>query len=72
VASFLGTIWLLAFVEEMLWDWGLWHERAWLFGSSWRSDSADIWLVPLLAVPQITHYVLDGFIWKRRTASRLF
>jgi hypothetical protein len=23
-------------------------------------------LVPLLALPQATHYVLDGFIWKVR------
>jgi hypothetical protein len=23
--------------------------------------------VPLLAVPQVTHYVLDGFIWRRKT-----
>ena len=23
-------------------------------------------LVPLLALPQITHYILDGFIWKIR------
>jgi hypothetical protein len=72
VVWFLATIWILAFFEEMLWDWGLWHERAWLFGSSWRSESAESWLVPLLAVPQITHYVLDGFIWKRRAAKRLF
>jgi hypothetical protein len=25
-----------------------------------------MWLVPLLALPQSTHYVLDGFIWRRR------
>ncbi|MCC6273443.1 MAG: hypothetical protein IT572_08250 [Deltaproteobacteria bacterium] len=23
-------------------------------------------LVPLLALPQATHYVLDGFIWRMR------
>jgi len=22
--------------------------------------------VPLLALPQLTHYVLDGFVWKRK------
>jgi len=21
--------------------------------------------VPLLALPQLTHYVLDGFVWRR-------
>ncbi len=28
-------------------------------------------IVPLLAVPQITHYVLDGFIWRRRTSEQV-
>jgi hypothetical protein len=23
-------------------------------------------IVPLLVVPQATHYVLDGFIWKKK------
>jgi hypothetical protein len=64
---FLGIIWMLAYAEELLWDASLWHERPWLFGvwpglDSWRGI-----LVPLLVVPQVTHYVLDGFIWKRRT-----
>jgi hypothetical protein len=22
--------------------------------------------VPLLAVPQLTHYILDGFVWRRK------
>jgi hypothetical protein len=25
------------------------------------------WLVPLLAVPQATHYILDAFIWRMHT-----
>ena len=29
--------------------------------------SARLVLVPLLALPQITHYVLDGFIWRRKS-----
>jgi hypothetical protein len=32
-------------------------------------DAGSPWLkiiVPLLSVPQITHYVIDGFIWKMR------
>lgn len=71
VAFFLGTLWLLAFVEELLWDRGVWHERSWLFGSAWhQSGQLQSVLVPLLAVPQITHYILDGFIWKRRSNPR--
>jgi hypothetical protein len=70
LASFLGIVWLLAYAEEMLWDCGLWHERSWLFGPSWELGKVEMLLVPLLAVPQITHYVLDGFIWRRRSNSR--
>ena len=64
--QFLGACWAMAFVEELLWDNGVWQERTWLFGSFAALHEADSFLVPLLAVPQITHYVLDGFIWKRR------
>jgi hypothetical protein len=72
IASFLATIWLLAYVEELLWDCGLWHERSWLFGWAWDLGRFELFLVPLLAVPQITHYVLDGFIWKRKSTRSLF
>ena len=30
------------------------------------NQTALSFLVPLLALPQITHYILDGFIWKIR------
>lgn len=70
IGRFVGLIWLLAYAEELIWDRGVWHERSWLFGDGWQWQSSDFWLVPLLAVPQITHYVLDGFIWKRRTSRR--
>lgn len=62
----LAVVWGLAFAEELLWDCGVWHERPWLFGGAWSLDDWQPWLVPLLAVPQVTHYVLDGFIWRRR------
>lgn len=65
--TFLMTLWIFAFVEEMLWDRGVWHERSWLFGESWNIDSLKIWIVPLLALPQVIHYVLDGFIWRRKS-----
>jgi len=74
---FMATLWLLAYVEEFFWHRGRWHERKWLFGEGWD----DYWelelgpitlsmqaiLVPLLAVPQVTHYILDGFIWRRKS-----
>ncbi|EMI56743.1 hypothetical protein [Rhodopirellula sallentina] len=81
LSLFLGAIWVLAYAEELLWDRGVWNEQDWLFGWATfgagesnptigsRSSGFGFWLAPLLAVPQITHYVLDGFIW-RRSARR--
>jgi hypothetical protein len=63
---FLATLWLLAYVEEMLWDRGVWHDRPWLFGESWEWGAIKIVLVPLLALPQAVHYLLDGFVWRRK------
>jgi hypothetical protein len=64
---FLATLWLLAYAEELLWDRGIWHERAWLFGAAFDPGRLKVLLVPLLALPQATHYVLDGFIWRRKS-----
>lgn len=68
---FLATLWFLAYVEELVWHRGVWHERNWIFGKNWGLESWKIFLVPLLAVPQLTHYVLDGFIWKRKNNVNL-
>ncbi len=59
----------LAFVEEGLWDRWLWQDHDSFF-AGWQLTpalaSTTNWLVPLLALPQITHYLLDGFIWRRK------
>ena len=62
---FLVTLWALAYFEEIFWHRGVWHERQWLFGGDWELGNLKMYIVPLLAVPQLTHYVLDGFIWRR-------
>ncbi|HTF81374.1 MAG TPA: hypothetical protein VL947_06610 [Cytophagales bacterium] len=69
VLLFITILMLLAFVEETLWDTLIWHDHPEYFDFSfmWGTDLAEgikMLLVPLLAVPQMTHYVLDGFIWK--------
>lgn len=63
---FLATLWALAYLEELFWDKSIWHERSWLFGNYWDAKNLQTYLVPLLAVPQLTHYILDGFIWRRK------
>ncbi len=70
---FLGLLWLIGFFEELLWDRAVWHEpqhRA-FFGHVWEIGGWRALVVPLLALPQLTHYVLDGFVW-RRSASDHF
>src|SRR5262249_29127714 len=64
--AFVATLWALAYAEELFWDRGVWHERAWLFGAGFAAGAWKIVLVPVLSVPQVTHYVLDGFVWRRR------
>ncbi|HET9056660.1 MAG TPA: hypothetical protein VFN30_07425 [Chitinophagaceae bacterium] len=66
---FLGIIFILAYSEEGLWDLFVWNENRKIFDVI-NAASVNIdnrWLniiVPLLAVPQLTHYVIDGFIWR--------
>jgi hypothetical protein len=68
---FLASLWAIAYCEELLWDHTLWHERPFLFGGGFDLGSVAIVVAPLLAVPQLTHYVLDGFLWRRSTNPRL-
>jgi len=68
---YLGVLLILAFVEEGLWDGLVWRERLNFFVGfdllpAITDHSVLALLVPLLTLPQSTHYVLDGFIWKLR------
>jgi hypothetical protein len=36
VALMLGALWLVAYLEELVWDRGHWHEHGWLFGGPAR------------------------------------
>lgn len=66
---FMATLWALAYVEELLWHRGVWHEKNWIFGANFDIEDWKTYFVPLLAVPQLTHYVLDGFVWRRKYNS---
>ncbi|EJL76103.1 hypothetical protein [Chryseobacterium populi] len=63
VFLFIGIIVGLAFFEEFLWEILIWREHF-----SLDFQLSVIWfqfLIPLLVVPQLTHYLLDGFIWRK-------
>jgi hypothetical protein len=71
---FLGVLLLFAYVEEGLWAGFVWREHLEVFsflGAQAQITSKEtlMWLVPLLALPQATHYVLDGFIWKMKDSD---
>jgi hypothetical protein len=70
-AWFLCSLWAVAYAEELLWDRSIWHERSWLFGQEWHTTAWAMFIVPLLALPQITHYILDGFLWKRKSSPTI-
>lgn len=71
--AFVTTLLALAFVEELAWDKLVWHERGALFGHAGLELGAPLLalVVPLLALPQTTHYVLDAFVWRGRENPRL-
>lgn len=58
---FLSAIAGFAFFEELAWEKLVWKEH---FASGFTLENWHFLLVPLLTVPQFTHYLLDGFIWK--------
>jgi hypothetical protein len=71
VWAFVALLAALALVEEFAWDQFAWHERTMLFGDLGLRWSTEIlrWVVPLLALPQATHYVLDAFVWRGGSAN---
>jgi len=67
--AFVLFLVLLAYLEEGFWDGLVWREHLTFFspfsGLPAITDAAILaFLVPLLSLPQSTHYVLDGFIWR--------
>lgn len=74
VPAFLGLLLGLAYLEEGLWDGLIWRDHAGLFpwaqGLPFLDDQAALAvMVPLLSLPQVTHYIVDGFIWKMRRSD---
>jgi len=66
VPLYIAALIAFAYAEECIWDWFIWREHADIFGSFHVALSAVALavLVPLLTMPQVTHYVLDAYIWR--------
>ena len=75
---FAAPLLAVAFLEEWGWDRLVWHENGQFFpGAALEPGTMLLSLVvPLLALPQATHYLLDAWIWRMKpenagTASAL-
>ncbi len=76
ILLFAGILLALAFTEEWLWDIFVWQDHPEVFGhfTAGITDNYSELLaliIPLLALPQVTHYVLDGFIWRISKDERI-
>ena len=71
----LSSVFFLALAEEYLWDLMVYRDNEAFFGRliSYPSEHPSIFwqllAIGLLAVPQVTHYILDGFIWKNNSKN---
>lgn len=65
---FGGVLIVLAYIEEYFWDRFVWKEHVDIFpglSSVFIEGPALLSLiVAVLVLPQVTHYILDGFIWR--------
>ncbi len=68
IPLYLGVLFLIAFLEEWVWDGVLWRDHSELFPWFWAleapSNAVLSIVVPLLALPQLLHYIFDAFIWR--------
>lgn len=67
----ITTVLILSFGEEYLWDMLLYDENHIFFENLLeypfrllQSPFAQALALALLSLPQVTHYILDGYIWK--------
>ena len=65
---YLAPLFAVAWLEEWGWDRFVWHDHPALFpGPAFQPAVESLALVvPLLALPQAVHYVLDAWVWRVR------
>lgn len=62
---YVAVLCAFALSEEWLWDAFVWHEHeALLMTPPLDLDRAATFFVPLLSLPQLTHYILDAYLWR--------
>ncbi len=76
VKIILPTVLVLAWLEEYLWDMLIYNDRTSFFEaivpytfSLLEMPVYQAMAIALLTVPQLTHYIIDGFIWKSNAAN---
>lgn len=73
---FLLSLFVFAIIEEGFWDALVWNEHPQFFQAFYQfkipnMDDLMVVVVPLLSLPQITHYLLDAFIWRIRSNTEI-
>ncbi len=68
ILIFTGVLFFLAYLEEAFWDIMVWNDHPDVFPAirtlAIENPILLSLVVAVLVLPQITHYVIDGFIWK--------
>jgi hypothetical protein len=68
VVVFIAVLLCLDYLEENLWDGIVWKDHPEIFpllyGVTFQHPVLVSAIVAVLVLPQVTHYVLDGFIWR--------
>jgi len=74
--TIVAGILVMAFVEEYLWDMLLYRDNPTFFQSllSYPLEVLEnpytrAMAISFLALPQVTHYILDGYIWKANSSN---
>ena len=75
VSVFVSILLFLAFIEEAFWDTFIWRDHSQFFESFYFVPALVSRIgialgLALLVLPQLTHYVLDGYIWRSKGISR--
>ncbi len=76
ILVFISILIAFAYIEEGIWDAMVWGEHKQFFPTFHvlpllNNPILLNLIVPLLSLPQITHYVLDAFIWKLKKPASM-